>query len=482
MNTVERNIWSLYYEFLETFKILKYKGFSIPYLCHFRSLITDNQKVYGRISSENFLKSLRYEIKDKQSFQQLFNAYKRYHVNKSKSKLAPKAVSPEGKVVLYDAAKLLRFPKEIIDQHFKPSDTIVLHDLYTKNKKNKIVKGIPIEGLPCHYLHDYRANVSSNIHILQTKAAEIISSFKGHPMFNDKTFKQIFNKQIEGIVHRIEEASRFFNKNPVSCIVFSSTHYYQSRTIAMVAAEVGIPTICMQHGIIGNEIGFIPQIADVEAVYGNFEAEWFKRLGVHEQSVEVIGHPRFDTIHLQPSISRKRMERKLGLKRGKKLILMVVRDNQQIKKWEAFINSLGNNEDYNIIVRDYPQLTPHPLTSKYPFLSSSQHFQLYDLIRHSDLVVTYLSTVALEAMIADKPVFILSTPFPNYTGYYDSLGELVETDPVRYADLIHRYFNDKEMKKLAKERRVEFLEQAYPIAELSGERLKNLIDRLSSDL
>ncbi|WP_431801492.1 CDP-glycerol glycerophosphotransferase family protein [Halobacillus andaensis] len=480
MNTFERNIWSLYYEFLETFKVLKYKGFSIPYLCHFRSLIRNNNNVYNNLSSEDFIKSLTHEVKDKQSFQELFNAYKRTHVNKSKSKLPKKSNHPEKKVVLYDAAKLLRFPKDTINKYFKPSETIALYDFKPKNKKRKVMKGIPIEGVPKHYLNQYRAKVNSNIQILKRKAAEIISTFSNHPMFNHKKFKPYFDKQIEGIVHRIEEAGRYFSRNPVSCIVFSSTHYYQSRTIAMVAAEVGIPTICMQHGIIGNEIGYIPQIADVEAVYGDFEAEWFKQLGVSKKSIEVIGHPRFDTIHKKPAVSKRALEKQLGLKPGKKMIVMIVRNDQQIKKWREFIKALGNKRDYNIVVRDYPRLTPHPLTTKYPYLYPSKDIQLYDLIHHSDLVVTYLSTVGLEAMIAGKPVFILSTPFPNYTGYYDYLGELTQTDPVKVSKLINKYFSDTNMKKLVNKRRKRFLARAYPAVKPSGQRLVNLIKRLSN--
>lgn len=219
MNTTSRNYWSLYVEFLEVFKDLNYKGFSIPYLCHFRSLNHENKYIWDHLSSEEFIKSLSHEVRDQKTLQQIFNTYKQSHINRKTSKLFNKASHTNGKVVLYDAYNLIRFPKEIITKHFSPTSTIFLQD-YKLNEKPKVIKGIPVEGIPSHYLEEYSANVSSNIQILKDKADKIISTYTGHPMFNNETFKKYFYMQIEGIVNRIEEANRYFRKNPVSCIIF----------------------------------------------------------------------------------------------------------------------------------------------------------------------------------------------------------------------------------------------------------------------
>ncbi|MBP2078002.1 CDP-glycerol glycerophosphotransferase family protein [Oceanobacillus polygoni] len=478
MNTTSRNYWSLYVEFLEAFEVLKYKGFSIPYLCHFRSLNHENHYIWDHLSSEEFIKSLSHEVKDKKTLQQIFSTYKQSHINRKKSKLSKKASHANGKVVLYDAYNLIRFPKEIITKHFPPTATIFLQD-YKLKEKPKVIKGIPVEGIPSHYLNEYSADVSLNIQILKGKADEIISNYTNHPMFNDATFKKYFYMQIEGIVNRIEEANRYFRMNPVSCIIFSSTHYYQCRTIAMVAAEMGIPTICMQHGIIGDERGYMPKIADVDAVYSNFELNWFKQLGISDQAVEVIGHPRFDTIHQDPSISKNELENELELKKNKKMILMIVRGKTQIENWERLIKKLDESGDYNIVIKDYPYLT-HQLTTISPNVYPSKDIQLYDLIHHSDLVVSYISTVGLEAMIAKKPVFVLSTPFPTYTGYFDSLGELAQSDPLTISKMINNYFRDGKFKELVEEKREAFLSQAYPAAKPSGDRLVDLINWLAN--
>ncbi|MCM3654517.1 hypothetical protein [Metabacillus litoralis] len=475
MNIYERNFWSLYFEFLEAFKELKYRGFSIPYLCHFRSLNTDNMYIRTNLESEEFIKYLTHEVKDKQTFQELFSKYKQSHSNTKVSKTFKKMYNKKGKVVLYNAANLLRFPTDTIEKNFSSEETAFLHDVRPKKERLKKVR---MGALPIYYLCDYKADVDEEINKLKEKADRIISNYNHHPMFNDVTFKQQFDKQIEGIVNRIEEAKNFIKDDLVSCFVFSSTHYYQSRTIAMVAAEEGIPTICMQHGIIASELGYMPKIADVDAVYGNFEANWFKKLGISEQAVEVTGHPRFDTINNKISISKQEFEEQLGLNPGKKTILIAVRGHAYVGKWKELIKSISKEGDFNIIVRDFPQSTPHKLTTLHPDVYPSKHFTLYELIHHSDAVVSYTSTVGLEAMIANKPTFILSTPTPTYIGYYDSLGELAQTDPPKLAEVIKKYFNDKNMKEVVKNRRKDFLSHAYPSVKSSGERIVDLIKRL----
>ncbi|WP_062515567.1 CDP-glycerol glycerophosphotransferase family protein [Halobacillus sp. KGW1] len=479
MNDASRNYWSLYAEFLSAFQSIRYKGFSIPYLCHFRSLNHENTYIWENLPNAAFRKHLSKDVKDRKALQALFDQYKQSHVKKKKSKLFPRMRAPKGKIVLYNAANLLRFPKETMERHFRPDQTVLLQDFPAK-KKPKIVKGIPVQGVPSNYLSSYRAPVEASVQVLQKQADKIIQTYSGHPMFNHSSFRVNFHKQLAGIVQRIEEANRFFRKNPVSCIVFASTHYYQSRTIAMVAAEAGIPTVCMQHGIIGDEIGYMPQIADVEGVYGHFESEWFQKIGVKKTAVEIIGHPRFDNLFRRSSLMKSELVNQLKINPGKKTILVIVREDKQVDKWKTLVQNLSKEGNYNIIIKDFLYRgTPHPLTKLSPHIYSSAAIPLYDLIHHSDVVLTYLSTVGLEAMIADKPVFVLSTTFPTYTGYFDRLVPLVDPRPMKVARMVGKYFSDDRWKQQVKETRQAFLNHAYPTAKPSGTRLMDLLRRLS---
>ncbi|SFJ77828.1 hypothetical protein SAMN04487936_104162 [Halobacillus dabanensis] len=470
METFERNFWSLYLDFIEVFQEVKYKGISIPYLCHFRSLFSNNDELKKSLSTEEMIHRLFHVVKDKRSFQQQFTDFKALHTNKNVKRKA------NGKVALYNAANLLRFPTEITKKHFKPENAFVIRDI---RGKKTTANPVTAEGLTAHYLIDYDESIDHHVTAIQKQAAAIIAKHKDHPLFNHPTFKMAFNNQIDRIAHRIVESYNMIKKLPISCIVFSSTHYYQSRTLCVVAAKYNIPTICMQHGIVGSENGYMPKIADVDAVYGQFEVDWFQKIGISSEAVKVVGHPRFDLISKNSTIPKQELSEKLGLAPKKKTILLIVRGNAYMKYWRKLMDEFEKFGSYNVIIKDFPVRTPHPLTENYAFAFSSQSYHLYTILPHVDVVVAYLSTVGLEAMLAGKPVFLMSTPAPTYSGYYDRLGQMVQDDPQGLANLVHRYFNSEKFRAKVSSKRKKFLAYAYPNGRTSGQKLLDLIGEMT---
>src|SRR5699024_9130970 len=98
---------------------------------------------------------------------------------------------------------------------------------------------------------------------------------------------------------------------------------------------------CMQHGIISSELGYIPKIATVDAVYGQFEKDWYQQLGADLSSIEIVGHPRFDQMHYPSKIYQKTFYHNLGLKNDKKTIMLAARSNEDIVQWRQFIQQLN---------------------------------------------------------------------------------------------------------------------------------------------
>ncbi|MFP3490959.1 CDP-glycerol glycerophosphotransferase family protein, partial [Staphylococcus sp. SIMBA_130] len=77
---------------------------------------------------------------------------------------------------------------------------------------------------------------------------------------------------------------------------------------------------------------FIPKIATIDAVYGNYEVEWYKRLGVAKKTVAITGHPRFDQAFQPSTVKKSTFYKQLGLDKNKKTIMIVVRGNRDIVK------------------------------------------------------------------------------------------------------------------------------------------------------
>src|SRR5690625_152874 len=464
MNTYVKNYWSVYLDFLHDFKQLKYKGFSLPYLYHLPSLTRDNKAFWQALYDDKFDEQLKHHVVDQKEIQDVFHAYIQSHKKHSLVK------KKHGKVLVnYDT--ILRFPQKTFDDYFDHSKTLILRVGPDGNNKE-------ISKIPTIYLSDYKIDTLKEISQLQNETKTMFKTYREHHLYKDMNFQKVFMKKIVDIVHYIEQSVRLLDDVSVSCIIVSSTHGYISRVLALVAMEKGIPVICMQHGIIANEFGYIPKIATIDAVYGHYETSWYQRIGVPKESLAIIGHPRFDQAFQTPIVAKLKFHNQLGLDTCKKTLLVVVRGNRNIVKWRNLIRTISEKLHLNILIKDFPGNPPHPLTKEFPFVHSTQTYSLYDILPNVDGVVSYPSTVGLEAMLVNKPVFILNKKHPNNTGYYDALDELVQTDPIKLGELVVKLFNDQMYRKYVKAKREDFIRIAYPNIGLSGERLKEIMNRL----
>lgn len=471
MDTYTKNYWSLYLDFLDIFESLHFEGYSLPYLCHFKSLIKRNKHLNRSLHDDTIYESLYNHVINETDIQDRFDIFRDKHRS---DKLNHHI---DGKILFYDIYNLLRIPKTFIDEYFSPKNAMFITEITKKRKTNST-------ALQIQQFIQSTEKIEAKMDIINSvvkKAYQLFSKYQNHMMISDRHFQDIFIKQINKIMRRIIEVTDFLNEEQISCVVVPSTHYPECRTLVMIAQEKGIPTICLQHGIISGEIGYLPQIANVDAVYGQFEVEWYKQKGVKDEHLEIVGHPRFDQRFLKRKVTKSFFEQKLNLDPAKKTILIGVRGEKNIGEWRELIQILSRKDIYNIVVRDFPNVKTHKLSKEFPNVFTAGDFQLYDVINHVDAVVAYSSTIALEAMLIGKPAFILNKHFPSYTGYFDSLGNVVQDSPLKLANKIKKYFNNKSFQNNVHNNRVKFLSFAYGnIDELSSVRLIKLIERLTS--
>ncbi len=470
MNTYEKNYWTVYLDFLDDFANLEYKGYSIVYLCHYGSLIRNNEELIKALHDPAYTESLKNTLNNLTAIQQTFSkqkaAIQRLHNKKE-----------DGKILLHDVYDLLRFPNDTFYHYFDKRKTLILKDTIPQREEKQYLVGL--KGYTIQNFDNYKRDVRGSINKLKKEAQTTLSKFPNHLVYNDPTFRSRFFMQIAKIVNRIEEAANLFRKESISTVIVPSTHYPESRTLVFVAAACGIPTICMQHGIIGKEFGYIPKIADVDAVYGPYEMNWYQNNGVNKEDLEIIGHPRFDLIKQVPKLRQEEIKQNLAIDPTKKTILLIIRGQLLLEEWETFLDQLSTNDNVNVIVKDFRYKENHPLQKPHSFVYSSKGYHHYDLFSIADLVVSYASTVALEAMLAKKPVFVLNEPSPGNTDYYDDLGKLIQSDPKQLSTLVSDFFANKDLQSYMENTITEFLSQSYINKISSGQRLIRLINRLS---
>lgn len=491
MDTFIKNYWSLYMDFLHDFEALTYQDVALVYLIPLPGYIFHHSQIMQALEKKAFIKHMKRPVKTSKDIQNKFNQFTAINQGNQKKK--------NGKLAIH-VDKLLRLPKKNIIQQFSAAEPIILSNGKSKKKKARKSTGrkkatvinTPIArkrtvnkptnkgNTLIYYLNDYEVNVSKKIRRIQQKAKTLLSQYQNHHLYGEPSFQKWLLEQIAQVISHMEKTVHFLKKVPVSCFIVSTTHSFMNRILAIIGAKQGIPTICLQHGIISSELGYIPKIATVDAVYGQFEKDWYQKLGAKPSSLEIIGHPRFDQMYHSSRYNRRIFQSRLGLDKRRETIMIAARRNEDINRWRQFIQQLNKKKKYNIIIKNYPGSEPHLLTKELDNVYSIQGYSLYDVFHHVDLVVAYSSTVGLEAMLSGRVVFILNKNFPGMTGYYQSLSPLIQHNPSTLAEQVNRYFTDKSFRKTAEGKRRQFLSYAYPSKQLSINRLNKLVSRLTS--
>ncbi|MCM3654514.1 CDP-glycerol glycerophosphotransferase family protein [Metabacillus litoralis] len=477
MNIYFQHYWSLFIDFIEDFKEVEYKGIPLPLLSTFQIYIDD--KLNYQMKDQSFSKILRNKIQNEYQIQPSFDYYLNSIGNKSKSCDLNKGL---GKIVIHEG-DLLRFPNEYL-RNFEKKKTILLVSTEVRKKKIqnhlKNLRGITSVDL----LSNYRSNVRELEKTLVTKAQSIFSKYNSHPVYSNINFSNKFIEDIPKMISLLAAYENYFDKVSISGVVVGNTSGMYSRILTIIARSKGIPSICTQHGIIGNELGYLPIFASIHAVFGHYEKKWYRKQGVEESCLEITGHPRFDCIYTNQRMPKKDFIKELGIDHKKKLVFVPTNMTRDIKAIDEFIKLLIKNPEITVIIKAHPSEIIRLGVKAYERLSLVTNsvklvktIDLYDILVNVDLVVQELSTVGLEAMLFEKPVFFLHKQSyfeTNDRYYYEGMSEFSHYNPAILKDMINDFFTNQQMQIKYKKIRKEFLDDAYPQL-LSGQKIGDLI-------
>lgn len=456
--TYLKHYWLLYMEFMEAFKSLTYKNIPLPLLINFYQFIEETIK--NDMYQDSFSKNLKYDNFQKEKIQPFFE---KFLPNIQTSK-----VDPEGLIVLNH--DYIRFPAETFKEHFTTSPSAIL-----TRKKARVSNDL---GIPYHSLSEYQDQGDVHVETSIVKKAEtIFSKHVNHIVFGNQFFKEKFKALIPTMIRLFNTIEKYLEKVSVKCIIVGTIEDINSRILAILCRVKGIPSICMQHGLIMGEEAYLPVFTTKVAVYGYYEKDWYKERGTPESQVEIIGHPRFDQIFTRKFPSKKELD-------STKINVLITTNHLNQMMWVKVIKSLAKLPQFNIIVKPHPWEVGKKKCTDYEKLSSTYHsvnlilsrnVNLYDVFNNIDFVILSASTVGLEAMLFQKPTFIIkNSVYP----YFDRMGKfnLDETEVVK---TIIQFSKDKEMQKEMENLMRKFIAQSYP-QKLSGIKLVNLIKELTS--
>lgn len=221
------------------------------------------------------------------------------------------------------------------------------------------------------------------------------------------------------------------------------------------------------------------------AVSGEYTKNLLIAEGIDPKDIIITGQPRFDGLCSE----EKNIEIEKSIDHDKINILwatqcMVEAGYCSKEEWneyvEKVINSLKELGRYQLSIKVHPEED----SQRYEHLENNPHIHIYEnslneLLRTCDVLITYTSTTALEAMILNKPVIImglLMNQFLNLSPYVKSgaaIGVYKEEDLA--PTIKDALYNEEVRKKLAEARKKFVYEHGYIPDGKASERVANLI-------
>jgi hypothetical protein len=203
----------------------------------------------------------------------------------------------------------------------------------------------------------------------------------------------------------------------VEVVVTASDSHYSGQLFVLCGKRVGVRSVNVQHGLFG-EIGFgyLPARATRTAVMGEAVRELYLAAGIAPEAVVATGLPRLDALCGPPGVGRDAARAHLGFGRAVPLCLFapdpVAYGPLGDWMWAQLARFLAD-ETLDVLVRPHPadgldaheaaaaRVPPgrHVRVSRWPDSGSA--------LAACDALVCALSTLALEALIVDRPVILL---------------------------------------------------------------------------
>ncbi|KHL93561.1 hypothetical protein QW71_22985 [Paenibacillus sp. IHB B 3415] len=461
------NYWSLYSEFINVFKDLKYRGIPIALMTNFYQQINDELR--SDMGREDFVMKLNDSgINQPNQIQPFFETmvaplYQPYKANAN------------GKILIN--LDYTRISQKTISDHFSGEHTMILSRS----------RAAEYYGIPNVCIGNYKRETGCASEELIRIAASIVAEHAGHPAFGNPFFSQTFLKRIPGIVDAIDTVVHLYDQIPIAVVIMGTTEDVVSRTLAIVAGMKGIPSVCLQHGILMGEEAFIPVFSSHIGIYGEYEKKWYVDRGLEEKRIAVIGHPRYDDIFNSPQPSKAAFIETYDLDPNKITLLLATGPNLDADKIQTLITELAANEKFQLIIKPHPWELSKKLISIYTDLElkyNSVHVikdrkvDTRDLIMNSDGVIATLTTVALEGLLFNKPVFVYRFVQANREyEYYNSLDNYVQKEPAELTQIVSKYYSSNKEKLNYEAVKNKFLLNSYT-TQHSGRELSNLINQL----
>jgi len=328
-------------------------------------------------------------------------------------------------VLCFDFDYTFRGELKVLKERIQTEDNWVPVEVLLNNPKNKSVKK-SISNLTKSIKALIESNLENKFLYKNIKLWEYLK-----PVFEEL----MYEPYLPTYVHLIDSVRKLFAEiKPKRIIQVYETGPF-AKSFEVIAKEMNIKTFGIQHGVIypGNpdymykelrtqDFSLGNPIPDLTLVFGNYYKQILIESGNYpENCVDVIGNPTFFNIEqIKKIMDKNSILKKNNIINDNKVVLIALTSrlanapkiNPDLILLDLLYKEFKNEKDLTFLIRPHPSdslnfkkfMDENYLTTN--FVVSKNN--IFEDIFICDLVVTSTSSVGVDAIIFEKPVFYLN--------------------------------------------------------------------------
>jgi hypothetical protein len=320
-------------------------------------------------------------------------------------------------------------------------------------------QGLPYVTFQQYHPRGRRKAIRNKLRRLKKMGQAVLNDdeFRAHLSYGDLPLWHAVEEQLKfEFFHRFprllvksERVRNLLRLEKPDCIVVSLDCRTYTRVPLRIGEQLDIPSVLVQHAITtGNRplFPFVPFLTDKQAVWGDAAREWFLERGVDPERLVVTGSPSFDHLfHKETSTlpSKEKLCALLGLDAEKKIYVLAtepILESDNERSVNCVLEAMKSVPQAQLIIKLHPAEGRQALQWYRNLVQASgltsvvvvSDLDIHSLLKHCDCLMTYDSTVGLEAMLLDKPVIIINpTGHPYrvpYVAHQAALGVHTEAE------------------------------------------------------
>ena len=265
---------------------------------------------------------------------------------------------------------------------------------------------------------DFRSCVSAGINTKGLKPF-LFDSINIWPIIFARLYYEL-NYVCPRLIEEMEIFRYKILRDDIKCVITSSSVAPEARSILKQASGMGIPTVEIQHGVTKWAPSYLPVVADAVFVWGKMTKDWYIKHGIESSRIFVTG--RFTATrrkNMKGSIDD--LRQKLGLSLNKKIVLIVTqpaicidsvtRLKGNIPMVQAIADELIELDNIMMIVKLHPaeSLSDYDnIRVSYSNMLITKHGDAQDYLEVCDVLMVGDSSIAIDAIIKNKPVIYVN--------------------------------------------------------------------------